>query len=344
MRQELASAQQHLYEVLGISDIMRGATDPDETLGAQQLKAQFGASRMQFTLNEIAQWIANACTIRAEIICRHWQPDTIIKRSNVLATPDAQLAPQAVQLLKTDEWRWRITVEPDTIASIDYAQERDARTQLLQHLSVLVQNVQPLVQNAPQAVPLVMQLVKWAMASFKVGKEIEGALDQAIEAANAAAQQPPPPPMEIELEKMRHANQLALQQMKSDTERDIQASKAALEVLKLGMENRLQAITQTVQALADNLAQQRDDVRAQLAMQRDLSQIPPQLQTALDALQLSIDELANRKPPKRRRRPIRDENGDIVEVIEEDIPEEEEQAQQPAVPPTPPTVLPPGVM
>ena len=54
-----------LYEVLGIGDIMRGMSNPDETLGAQQLKAQFGGSRLQFKQMEIGEWVAAGQRIRA---------------------------------------------------------------------------------------------------------------------------------------------------------------------------------------------------------------------------------------------------------------------------------------
>src|SRR5690606_34141185 len=35
------------YQLSGIADIMRGATDPNETLGAQQLKSQYGSVRIR---------------------------------------------------------------------------------------------------------------------------------------------------------------------------------------------------------------------------------------------------------------------------------------------------------
>jgi hypothetical protein len=40
------SAKQVIYEITGISDILRGATDPRETLGAQQLKANSSSLRL----------------------------------------------------------------------------------------------------------------------------------------------------------------------------------------------------------------------------------------------------------------------------------------------------------
>src|SRR6185436_11096088 len=39
LRKEIIS---DIYQIMGLSDIMRGATDPNETLGAQQLKTQYG--------------------------------------------------------------------------------------------------------------------------------------------------------------------------------------------------------------------------------------------------------------------------------------------------------------
>jgi len=182
--------KQNLYEVLGIGDIMRGMTNPDETLGAQQLKAQFGGSRLQFKQMEIGQWVAQGQRIRAEIICEHFQPQTIIERSNIMHSLDAPLAQQAVEFLKQDKTkRYRISVESETMAMVDWAQERDSRTQFMQAVGGFVQSVTPLIQAQPTAAPIVLQMMKWGLGGFRIGKEIETVLDQAI----AAAQQPPQP-------------------------------------------------------------------------------------------------------------------------------------------------------
>ena len=36
-----------IYQIMGLSDIMRGASDPQETLGAQQIKSQYGTVRIR---------------------------------------------------------------------------------------------------------------------------------------------------------------------------------------------------------------------------------------------------------------------------------------------------------
>lgn len=187
-----------LYEVLGIGDIMRGMTNPDETLGAQQLKAQFGGSRLQYKQMEIGQWVAAGQRIRAQIIAKHFQPETIIERSNIMRSPDAKLAEQAVQFLKQqdDGKRYRITIESETMAMIDWAQERDARTQFMQAVGSFVQSVTPLIQAQPQSAPIVLNIMKWGLGGFRVSKEIETMLDEAIQAAQQPQPPAPPNPME----------------------------------------------------------------------------------------------------------------------------------------------------
>lgn len=199
LRAELGAAQQALYEVLGISDIMRGASNPNETLGAQKLKAQFGASRVEFKQTEIANWVSDALRVKAAIICGHYQPETIIKESNIEATPDRQYAQQAVQLLQnTDLAQWRIQINPDTIAAVDWASEREARGEFLSSIGQYVAQILPLVQQAPEAAPLLMTLLKFGIGGFKIGKDVEGAIDQALnEMQKAAAQPKQPNPKEV---------------------------------------------------------------------------------------------------------------------------------------------------
>jgi len=182
----------NLYEVLGIGDIMRGMTDPDETLGAQQLKAQFGGNRLQFKQQAIGEWVAQGQRIRAQIICDKFQPQTILERSNIEKSPDAPLAREAIAFLKEpgNSKFYRITIESETMAMVDWAQERDSRSQFMQAVGTFVTAVTPLIESKPESGPIVLQMMKWGLGGFRISKEIETVLDQAI----AAAQQPAPPP------------------------------------------------------------------------------------------------------------------------------------------------------
>jgi hypothetical protein len=197
---------QQIYEVLGISDIMRGSTKASETAAAQQIKAQFGSTRLQLKQFYVAQWIQAALRIKAEIMMKHFQPETLIQRSNVMMTPDRDLAQPAVQLLKDTQLnRYRIVVEADSMAALDWAEEREMRMAFLNGLGAFINAAMPLAQAEPGAAPFLLRMVQWGMASFRSSKGIEGVLDQAITAMEQAKNKPPQPnPMQdVEIEEKK---------------------------------------------------------------------------------------------------------------------------------------------
>lgn len=185
---------QQIYEVLGISDIMRGASKASETAAAQQIKAQFGSTRLQLKQFDVANFIQSALRVKAEIIMKHFQPETIVMRSNVQYTPDAQMAPQAAQLLKdTAMNRYRIVVQSDSMAAIDWAAEREMRMEFLNGLGAFINAAAPLAQSLPGSAPFLLRMIQWGMSAFKGSAQIEGVLDQAIAAMEKKEQEPKEP-------------------------------------------------------------------------------------------------------------------------------------------------------
>lgn len=201
-----------LYEVMGIADIMRGNSNPNETLGAQRIKAQFGSARLDFKQGQIDKWATEAMQIKADIICKHWQPDVIKRRSNIEMTPDAPLADQAIQLLKTEGIEgYRIKIVPDSMATIDWAKEQEERSKAINGLGVFMQSVTALIQADKRVLPFVLELMKWFMAGFGKGKEVEGIFDQAIQMAQQPEPDPEPTPEE--------QAELAVKKAKSEADR-----------------------------------------------------------------------------------------------------------------------------
>lgn len=194
LRQYRQDKTVQIYEVLGISDVMRGSSRASETATAQQIKAQFGSTRIQLMQFYIAEWITEALRIKAEIIAKHFQPETILQRSNILRTPDAQYAQPAVQLIKDEQLaEYRISIEADSMAAMDWAAERDAAVQFMQGLGAFISQVSPMAQAVPGAAPYLLRLLQWSVSKFRVSGEIEGILDQAIAQMQNAGMQPPQP-------------------------------------------------------------------------------------------------------------------------------------------------------
>jgi len=81
--------KQDAYEITGLSDIIRGATDPKETLGAQELKVQSGSIRVRDRQQEMARFIRDGLSIAFDIIFNVFSDETIIDMCDMASIKDA---------------------------------------------------------------------------------------------------------------------------------------------------------------------------------------------------------------------------------------------------------------
>lgn len=72
-----------LHEISGIPDIVRGDSNPNETLGAQEIKTSFATNRISDQQREIQRFARENIRIMVNIICEHFQIDTIKQISGV---------------------------------------------------------------------------------------------------------------------------------------------------------------------------------------------------------------------------------------------------------------------
>lgn len=77
-----------LYEITGLSDILRGETSPDETAAAQELKSNFATRRIAPQQQQIARFARDMFRLMAGVIAEHFSAKTI---SMITGYP--QLAP-----------------------------------------------------------------------------------------------------------------------------------------------------------------------------------------------------------------------------------------------------------
>jgi len=88
-RRELFSDYDRLS---GISDIMRGETEADETLGAQQLKSQYGSVRIRDKVTELQRIARDVTQIAAEIMAENFSQDTLLDMSQMDIPTKAEIA------------------------------------------------------------------------------------------------------------------------------------------------------------------------------------------------------------------------------------------------------------
>jgi len=87
-----------VYQIMGLSDIMRGSTVASETLGAQELKSQYGSIRIRDKQAELVRMARDLVRITAEIMAENFQPDTLLAMSQLEIETDEQITQKAQQI------------------------------------------------------------------------------------------------------------------------------------------------------------------------------------------------------------------------------------------------------
>jgi hypothetical protein len=91
--------KQTIYELTGISDVIRGATDATETFGAQKLKAQFGGLRLKTLQREVKRFGRDIMRMLADVMGSKYDQATFAEITG-LEYPTAQQKQQAQGQLK----------------------------------------------------------------------------------------------------------------------------------------------------------------------------------------------------------------------------------------------------
>jgi hypothetical protein len=282
--QAMEQVKGQIYELMGIADIQRGQTDPNETLGAQIIKSNNAAGRLKTMQHAVVDFATSLLSIKAQIICNHFTDDTLVKISGAmqLSPQDQQYIPQAIALLRDEAAKnFRIEVTSDSMIYQDEQQEKQDRMQFLQAMSGFMQQAVPMIQAQPELAPMAMEMLKFGVTAFKAGKQLEGIIDQTADEMRTKAQQmqgqPKPPPPEIQklqmqgqMEQAKMQATMQLEQAKLQARQSELQAQGQLEQQKMQMQMQLEKAKQEYQAQENQLKFQLEEQRNRMDREMEL--------------------------------------------------------------------------
>lgn len=89
---------QEIYELTGISDVLRGSSNASETATAQQIKANFGSMRLQARQTDVQNFIRHLLRIKAEILAEHFTREQLQEMTGIDMPLEAEKAALQQQL------------------------------------------------------------------------------------------------------------------------------------------------------------------------------------------------------------------------------------------------------
>jgi hypothetical protein len=226
--QARADIKGQIYEITGISDIIRGQSAASETATAQQIKGQYAGLRLRSMQEDVALFASELIRLKAQVMCAKFQPQTILSyaAAQQMAPVDQQMIPQALQLMQDRPLRnFRVEIAADSLVQIDENQMKQDRLQFIQAFGGFLQQALPVGQASPQLVPVMMELMKFGTQAFKASRPIEGQIDVAMEQIKQASEQPKP-----NLEAEAASAQMQAEQQRAQAEMQMEQQRAQLEL------------------------------------------------------------------------------------------------------------------
>lgn len=210
------ACKQVIYEVTGLSDIIRGASVASETATAQQIKSQYASLRLKEMQTDVARFATDLLQMKAQIMCDLYAPETLIEMSGIALTGDEALIPKAMELIKNESLRnYRIEIATDSMVELDEQEEKAARTEYITAVGTFLRES---VQAPPELRPVLGEMLMFLSRAFKAGRPVESALEQAL----AQMSQPKPPQPSPEEQKLQAETQLEQQRMQAEQQAEAQ--------------------------------------------------------------------------------------------------------------------------
>ena len=230
------ACKQTIYEITGLSDIIRGASQAAETATAQQIKAQFASLRLNDLKDDMARFARDVLRLKAEVMCSKYQPETLIKASGIMFTADAPLVQQAIALLKNEPMRnFQIDIETDTLVLIDEQTDKQNRIEFLTAVGGFLDKAVNAAKGNPGLTPLLGEMLMFGIRGFKIGRTVEASFEQYL--AQAKQSEIQLEQAKIQAEQQLESARLQQEQAKILADQQLEAQKLQFEQWKTQLEN-----------------------------------------------------------------------------------------------------------
>ena len=305
--QQREQTKQVIFELTGIADIMRSASDPRETFGAQKIKTQWGTQRLQRMQAEVQRYIRDIIRLKAEVIAEKFQIETL-KAMTLLPYPmqaevdvqyqqaigawqqqsmQASMSGQPVppqpqppnvitweavkQAMSDDATRtYRVDIETDSTLSATQDNDMDAMQKLLSGLSSIAQGFGVAVERGAMPIEAVKEIMLSVVRRAKMGSAVEDAIEK---------MQAPKPPADPNAGKAQA--QAQIEQVKAQ-------AAAAQNQQKMQFEQQKAALSAQVEQHKQESQAQQNAHQNQLEAQR--AQLQADIDAKLEAQRIASEE------------------------------------------------------
>lgn len=189
--QALAERRQMLvnsiYEITGVSDIMRGNSNPEETATAVTKKTNFGTLRNQDRQNQFQRFLTDLLKIKAELICEQFPDEKLVEFAGGMN----EIVLMAIQMLRSDKLR-NLTLGIETDSTFYQSEEMEKTSNAVDLIHKMMTEASQVIMMNPQFLPLYKQMIDSLVVTLPSARQFSSAIDETFKQIQIAIAQPKP--------------------------------------------------------------------------------------------------------------------------------------------------------
>lgn len=298
LMQARESAKRVIYEITGISDIVRGQSMASETLGAQKIKESWGTMRLKRLQKEAQRYACDTMRLMLDIAVKKFSEKTWAKMTGLpFATTEQreqaqkyiliaqqtgqQPDPKAVQVMQQPFWgdilkvlkdnysrSYRVDIETNSTLDVEATEDKELVGEFMNAMAQLLNGMAPMVENKSLPFAAFKSIMLGVTRRYRFGREVEDELK---------AMQEPQPPQSPEMEKAKKQLQQEGEKLQKDKQQlNDERQKAGKSLDKQAYDLKIKEIQFDFEK---KLAAQEQNHREQLAASRqDIDQVEAQSQ------------------------------------------------------------------
>lgn len=244
-----------IYEITGVSDIIRGQSVASETLGAQKIKEAWGTMRLKRMQKAVQRYCRDTLRIMLEVATQKFSENTWAKATGLPFSTSEQKAqaemivkaaaamgqqpdPQAMDVLQGPGWSdilamlrddvqraYRVDIETNSTIDVEATEDQQQIGNFMNAMGQLLGGLNPLIEKGVMPFDVAKSMMLAVTRRYRFGTEVEDELK---------AMKAPPPQGNPEADKakaelaqakqeaqmhmaeVQHKNQIDMQQMRAE--------------------------------------------------------------------------------------------------------------------------------
>lgn len=287
--QQREQCKQVIYEITGVSDILRGASVASETATAQNIKNQWGTLRLKRMQKEVQRYCRDSLSIILEIAAAKFEVETFIQmtglpfftqekkqqlemmgqqataQAQAAGQPPPQIPPEVQMAMKAPTWEeitsalrndtiraYKTDIETNSTLDAEAAQDKQDIAELMNALSQLLNALGPLVEKGIMPFDVAKGMMLTISRRYNFGSQLEDALNgmQAPQQQESEGDKAAAEVAKIEAQAKIQEIQMKMQMEKEKYQMEMQAMQEEAKIKQMELEIKRQELELQKQSLA----------------------------------------------------------------------------------------------